>query len=153
MVTVNSAPVQPAKEMPAFRLRDFDGRVLDSDSLEPSAGVLVVFMCNHCPYVKHIADGLGVLAKHLADMGIRTIGINSNDATRYPEDDADHMREEAEAHSYPFPYLIDSEQDVALAFGAVCTPDFFRFDGSRRLYCRGQMDGSRPGNHVSVTGN
>jgi peroxiredoxin len=152
MAVVTSAPVQPAMEMPAFRLRDFDGQVTDSGVLGPAAGILVVFMCNHCPYVKHIADGLSTLAGDLAEMGIATIGINSNDPARVPEDDAEHMRENARAHAYRFPYLIDAGQDVARAFGAVCTPDFFLFDGSRRLYYRGQMDGSRPGKPEPVTG-
>src|SRR5271170_7986679 len=102
-------------------------------------------MCNHCPYVQYIADGLSVLADDLASMDVSTVAINSNDPARYPEDDAEHMREAARLHAYTFPYLIDIEQDVARAFGAVCTPDFFLFDGSRRLYYRGQMDSSRPG--------
>jgi peroxiredoxin len=144
--------VQPGIAMPHFRLPDTAGHVHDSADLVGARGTLVVFLCVHCPYVQHIADALAALADDLTPLGITTVGINSNDTTRYPQDDAAHMRDQAIRHGFRFPYLIDTDQTVARAFDAVCTPDFHLHDAQGGLYYRGQMDDSRPGNDLPVTG-
>ncbi|MFP4181094.1 MAG: thioredoxin family protein [Thiohalospira sp.] len=115
-------------------------------------GLLVVFMCNHCPYVKHLRDALIAWARDYAPRGIATVAISSNDADNYPDDAPGKMAEEARGFEYPFPYLFDEDQSVAKAYRAACTPDFFLFDGERRLFYRGQFDRARPGNEEPVTG-
>lgn len=152
MVKTHSSPADLGWLMPDFRLPDFDGRDHNSSDMIGANGVLVVFLCNHCPYVKHIGEGLARLAEDLRFSGVSTIGINSNDATRQPEDDAEGMREAAALYGYRFPYLVDATQHVARTFGAVCTPDFYLFDQKYRLFYRGQMDDSRPRNGLVVTG-
>jgi len=106
--------------------------------------VVVVFMCNHCPYVKTIEKRLLVLANEMQPKGVQFIGICSNDAERYPEDSFDNMRDRALSRAYPFPYLHDESQEIAQAYSAVCTPDFFVFDGDRKLCYRGRLDDGRP---------
>lgn len=138
--------------LPAFALHDCAGKHHTDLDFEGTAALLVAFLCPHCPYVKHIRSELARFAADYASRGLAVIGINSNDATAYPEDDAEGMRREATDAGYPFPYLIDETQDVARAFQAACTPDFFLFDRDRRLVYRGQFDGSRPGKPVPVTG-
>jgi thiol-disulfide isomerase/thioredoxin len=108
--------------------------------------VLVAFICNHCPYVKHIRKALAQLGKDLQAKGVAMIGINSNDAVAYPDDSPARMKEEKASVGYTFPYLYDESQEVAKAYHAACTPDFFVFDKNRKLVYRGQMDSSRPGN-------
>lgn len=115
-------------------------------------GLVVVFMCNHCPFVKHIAPELALTAMDFAERGIAVVGINSNDAASHPADAPERMAEEVAARGYHFPYLFDADQSVARAYRAACTPDFYLFDGARRLVYRGQFDGARPGNQVPVTG-
>jgi peroxiredoxin len=115
-------------------------------------GLLVVFMCNHCPYVKHLRDGLVAWARDYAPRGIATVAISSNDVDNYPDDAPEKMAEEARTYEYPFPYLFDEGQSVARAYRAACTPDFFLFDGEQRLFYRGQFDQARPGNEAPVTG-
>lgn len=107
--------------------------------------VLVAFLCNHCPYVVHVADALGEVTNELADLGIATFGVMSNDWTTHPDDAPEHMGAFALAHRWSFPYLVDEDQSVARAYRAACTPDFFLFDADHRLAYRGQMDASRPG--------
>jgi thiol-disulfide isomerase/thioredoxin len=109
-------------------------------------------MCNHCPYVRHISHGLASFAREFVPKGLAVVGINANDATRYPDDSYEAMVREKARIGYPFPYLHDETQDVARAYGAVCTPDFFLFDADRRLVYRGQFDDSRPGNDRPITG-
>jgi thiol-disulfide isomerase/thioredoxin len=109
-------------------------------------------MCNHCPYVKHVAAGLAQLAREYQARGVAVVGINSNDWHEYPDDSPDKMREEIRIRGYTFPYLADETQEVAKAYSAACTPDFFLFDKDRKLVYRGQMDSSRPGNDIPVTG-
>jgi thiol-disulfide isomerase/thioredoxin len=137
--------------MPAFSLYDPDGQLLESPSLTGKP-LLVAFICNHCPYVQHIADGLSAFANDYQARGLAVIAINSNDYHQYPADAPDRMREEALARHYTFPYLVDETQLVARAFMAACTPDFFLYDRNHRLAYRGQFDGSRPGNDTPVTG-
>ena len=112
----------------------------------------VIFMCNHCPFVKHIADGLAELARDYLCEGVAVVGINANDVENYPDDSPQKMAEEVKTRGYTFPYLFDETQAVAKAYRASCTPDFFVFDLDRRLVYRGQMDDSRPGNGEPVTG-
>ena len=124
-------------------LADFDGAPL---------ALLVAFLCNHCPYVKHIADHFAAVAADFQMDGAAVVGINSNDVTTHPEDDTDNMKHEVEWRGYTFPYLFDETQEVAKAYRAACTPDFFLFDADRRLAYRGQFDSSRPGSEEIVTG-
>jgi peroxiredoxin len=113
--------------------------------------LVVTFICNHCPYVKHVAAGLAALGRDLNDQGVAMVAISSNDVVTYPQDGPDEMVAEARRHGWTFPYLYDETQDVARAFSAACTPDTFVFDGERRLVYRGQLDNSRPGNDLPVT--
>jgi hypothetical protein len=113
---------------------------------------LVIFLCNHCPYVKHIGDVLADLCGEYMKRGVAVVGINSNDFVAHPEDHPDKMAQATRQLGYPFPYLIDEDQSVAKAYRAACTPDFFLYDAKRALAYRGQMDASRPGNSVPVTG-
>jgi thiol-disulfide isomerase/thioredoxin len=114
--------------------------------------LLVLFICNHCPYVIHISKRLGELATQWQQQGVQVVGINSNDAVAYPEDAPGKMPAEAWRAGYSFPYLFDEEQSVAKAFNAVCTPDIFLFDGAGELFYHGQFDASRPKNSLPVTG-
>jgi peroxiredoxin len=114
--------------------------------------LLVIFMCNHCPFVKHVAAGLAALACEYQPRGVAIVGINSNDVVAHPDDAPDKMRGEAKTRGYTFAYLYDETQSVAKAYRAACTPDFFLFDGQRKLVYRGQLDASRPDNGIAVTG-
>ena len=137
---------------PDFRLPDTDGRPVSLDDFREAPALLVAFICNHCPYVKHIRHELARLAEEYRRKGVAVVGINSNDAANYPDDRPEMMvREKAEV-GYTFPYLYDETQAVARAYEAACTPDFYVFDEGRKLVYRGQLDGSRPGNPTPVTG-
>ena len=137
---------------PEFRLPDTDGKLVSLDDFRDSPALLVGFICNHCPYVKHIRHELAKLAREYQQKGVAVVGINSNDAVHYPDDSPEMMvREKAEV-GYTFPYLYDESQAAARAYRAACTPDFYVFDRDRKLVYRGQLDGSRPGNPVPVTG-
>ena len=114
--------------------------------------LLVIFMCNHCPFVKHIREGLVRFAREYQARGLAIVAISANDVANHPNDSPAKMAEDARAFGYPFPYLYDETQAVAQAYRAACTPDFFLFDAGRTLVYRGQFDGSRPGNNVPVTG-
>lgn len=114
--------------------------------------LVVIFMCNHCPYVKHIRDGLVRFARDYAGKGVGVVAISANDVETHPDDSPGRMTAEAQQFGYPFPYLYDETQEVAKTYHAACTPDFFVFDGARRLAYRGQFDDSRPGNDRPVTG-
>jgi peroxiredoxin len=137
---------------PAFELPDPSGRGFALAGFDGSPALLVAFISNHCPFVKHVRAGLASLAAEYQKRGVAVVAIASNDAQAYPEDGPEGMAVEAKAAGYTFPYLFDETQQVAKAYGAACTPDFFLFDRERRLFYRGQMDGSRPGNGVPVTG-
>jgi peroxiredoxin len=129
-------------QAPAFRLLATDGKTYTLDELRGPKGTLIVFICNHCPYVQAILDRLIRDAKDLAALGVATVAISSNDVSTYPEDSFERMAEVAAAHGFPFPYLYDESQDVARRFGAVCTPDFFGFDADLGLQYRGRLDAS-----------
>jgi peroxiredoxin len=137
---------------PGFRLPDFDGHVYALDDFRGSPALLVAFICNHCPFVKHIRGEFAAFAREYAARGLAVVAINSNDLETYPQDGPDAMRREAAELGYGFPYLVDESQAVARAYRAACTPDFFLFDAQRRLVYRGQFDDSRPGNGRPVTG-
>jgi thiol-disulfide isomerase/thioredoxin len=122
------------------------------NDFKSAPALLVAFICNHCPYVKHIRTGLAEFARQYQAKGLAIVGINSNDVDEYPEDGPEQMATEAQAAGYTFPYLYDATQAVAKAYRAACTPDFFLFDGNQRLVYRGQFDESRPGNNAPVTG-
>jgi peroxiredoxin len=126
-----------------FLLPATDGREYSLDDIKGPNGALVVFICNHCPYVKAVIDRLVRDAAELAGLGIGTAAISSNDAVAYPEDSFDNMKRFAAEHRLPFPYLYDESQDVARVYGAVCTPDFFGFNADLELQYRGRLDESR----------
>jgi peroxiredoxin len=137
---------------PEFTLPDPSGRLVSLADAAGAPGVLVVFLCNHCPYVKHIADQLATVTGVLLDRGVAVFGISSNDVDAYPDDSPERMAEEVDLRGYRFPYLYDESQAVARAYAAACTPDFFLFDGDLHLAYRGQFDGSRPSNGEPITG-
>jgi len=138
--------------MPDFSIPDADGRMQSSAELRGPRGTLVIFLCNHCPFVVHVAEELGRLGKHCLEQGVGVIGINSNDFEKYPADAPAMMPAFAAAHGITFPYLVDESQCVARSFDAACTPDTFLYDTAGELVYRGQLDDSRPDNGVAVTG-
>jgi peroxiredoxin len=137
---------------PDFSLPNIDGRTVSLADVADAPALLIVFMCNHCPYVKHVAEGLAGLARDYQSRGVAVVGISSNDVAAHPDDSPEKMKAEAAQRGYSFPYLFDEDQSVAKAYRAACTPDFYAFDRQRRLAYRGQMDSSRPGNGQPVTG-
>ena len=137
---------------PDFRLPDIYGNLVSRSDFRNRPGLLVVFMCNHCPYVIHLRSALAQLAREYMPRGIAMVGINANDVARYAADSPAKMAAEAKATGYIFPYLYDETQAVAKAYRAACTPDFFLFDAAEKLVYRGQFDDSRPGNGLPVTG-
>jgi peroxiredoxin len=152
MVKTASTMKKLGTPAPDFKLLNVDGRIVGLHDFDDQPALLVIFMCNHCPFVKHIADGLTRLGQDYLPRGAAIVGINSNDPATHPEDSPERMVHEADQRGYPFPYLFDEGQHVAKAYGAACTPDFFLYDKSRKLVYRGQLDGSRPGNNIPVTG-
>lgn len=139
--------------LPTFSLPDtVSGRIVSSSSAAGAPATLIAFICNHCPYVVHVRDSLVTLANEFIRQGVWVAAISSNDAGAYPQDGPDRMREDALRFGYPFPYLYDESQQVARAFEAACTPDFFAFDAGHELAYRGQFDDSRPSNGRPVTG-
>lgn len=151
MVLTPSAMVALGTPAPDFALPDTEGRIV---SRKDHAGkpLLVIFLCNHCPYVKHVANDLAVLTRKYMDKGVAVVGISSNDVANYPDDSPAMMKLEHKHRGYAFPYLYDESQAVARAYRAECTPDFFLYDAQHRLVYRGQMDDSRPKNGKPVTG-
>jgi peroxiredoxin len=141
-----------AAAAPDFALPDPDGKTHFLADFAGRKALLVAFICNHCPYVKHVAPALAQLAKEYQEKGVGVVGINSNDFENYPDDSPPKMKAEIAERGYTFPYLVDQSQQVAKAYRAACTPDFFLFDAQRKLVYRGQMDDSRPGNNLPVTG-
>jgi peroxiredoxin len=137
---------------PDFHLPDATGRLVSRDDFAASPALLVMFLCNHCPYVKHVAEEVVRLSREYQARGVGIVAISSNDIAQYPEDGPDRMAQVAAAMGFTVPYLYDETQEVAKAYRAACTPDFFLFDAGRRLVYRGQLDGARPGNGVPVSG-
>lgn len=134
-----------------FALPDIDGETVSLSTYQGEP-LLVMFICNHCPFVKHIRAGLASFAYEYTRKGLSIVAINSNDVDNYPDDSPEMMMKEASDAGYVFPYLFDESQKIAKAYGAACTPDFFLYDREHRLAYRGQFDASRPGNDVIVTG-
>ncbi|WP_346837518.1 thioredoxin family protein [Microbulbifer sp. SAOS-129_SWC] len=151
MALTPSAMIPLGSPLPEFSLPDANGEPVSSEQFAGKP-LLVMFICNHCPFVKHIAAGLTEFAEQYLAAGLGIVAINSNDFTSYPEDSPAKMRDEIAARGYRFPYLLDESQQVAQAFDATCTPDFFLFDAAGNLAYRGQFDDSRPGNNVAVSG-
>ena len=138
---------------PAFELPDVvSGKTISSETLAVGKPVLVMFICPHCPYVKHIQAGLALMAKDYARSELAIVAISSNDVAQYPEDGPEGLRSMARHLGFEFPYCYDETQETAKAYTAACTPDFFLFGPKHQLDYRGQFDGSRPGNNVTVTG-
>lgn len=152
MVRVNSTMLPLGTRAEPFALPDTDGRTVSLADFQRAPALLVMFICNHCPYVKHVRSKLAELTREYQNKGVAIVGINSNDADAYPDDSPEAMKREVAEAGYVFPYLYDATQEVAKAYQASCTPDFFLFDGNRRLVYRGQLDDSRPGNDKPVTG-
>lgn len=151
-VTPSTMELELGATASLFNLPDTEGGKVCLDDFWSSRALLVVFLSNHCPFVKHLRSALAEFAREYEPRGLSVVGIGSNDAERYPQDGPEGMRREKEAVGYPFPYLHDETQEVAQAYRAACTPDFFLFDADRKLVYRGQFDDSRPGNGVPVTG-
>ncbi len=138
---------------PSFRLPDtVTDQWFELDQLVGEQATVIIFLCNHCPYVIHVNPQIVQIANDYRQRGVNFIGISSNDVDKYPDDAPDKMREHAQQVGYPFPYLYDESQAVAKAYDAACTPDFYVFDRERRLYYRGRIDGSRPKNDLPLTG-
>lgn len=153
MVRTESMMLELGTQAPDFRLPEpATGQMVSLADFNEAPALLVIFMCNHCPYVKHIGSTLAEFAQEYQPKGLAIVGISANDALNYPDDSPEKMAEEVKARGYVFPYVYDESQAVAKAYEAACTPDFFLFDGSRKLVYRGQFDDSRPGNDLPVTG-
>lgn len=154
MSSTPSTMMDLGTQAPDFKLFDtVNNQLVSLDDFDNAKGLLVVFMCNHCPYVKHILGEFVVAARDLQQKGIGVVAISSNDVENYPDDSPVKMAALAREQQFSFPYLYDGTQDVAKAYGAACTPDFFLFDENDELVYRGQFDDSRPGNEEPVTGN
>jgi peroxiredoxin len=139
-------------EAPDFSLPDTDGRIVSRDDFAGEPALLVLFLCNHCPFVKHVRHELARIGNEYGPRGVGIVAISSNDVVHYPQDGPEQMKIEKASAGYPFPYLYDETQSVARAFRAACTPDIFLFDRTRRLVYRGQLDDSRPSTAKPVTG-
>jgi peroxiredoxin len=139
-------------QAPDFALPDADGKPVRLADFKDAPALLVVFICNHCPYVQHVRYAVADLAREYQKKGVAVVAINSNDVTNYPADSPAMMKEEAKLVGYTFPYLIDETQEVAKAYMAACTPEFYVFDKQRQLVYHGRLDGSSPGNNVPTTG-
>jgi peroxiredoxin len=148
-----SKMVALGSKAPDFTLPDtVSGRSVKLEDFADAPALLVAFLCNHCPYVKHLLDGFVSFAREYAPRGLAVVAISANDAQAYPDDAPPEMAKLARSKHFPFPYLHDESQSVATAYDAACTPDFFLFDGNRRLAYRGQFDSSRPRGTAAVTG-
>jgi len=152
MVRTASTMLPLGTEAPDFSLPDTEGKTVSLADVKSDQALLVIFMCNHCPYVKHVADGLKKLTDEYLSKGVSVVAISSNDADNYPDDSPEQMAKEKAERGYGFPYLYDADQSVARAYAAACTPDFYVFDGDGKLAYRGQMDSSRPKSDIPVTG-
>jgi peroxiredoxin len=152
MALTESSMLALGVKAPAFSLPDFAGQLHDLAEFQQSPALVVAFICNHCPYVKHVRLGFAQFAREYQARGVAVVGIMSNDLGSHPQDGPEGMRAEATEAGYTFPYLLDRTQDVARTFRAACTPDFYLFDKARQLVYRGQFDDSRPGNGKPVTG-
>jgi peroxiredoxin len=152
MVAVHSTMLPLGTKAPEFRLPDPSGKMFSLADFQGNRALAVMFICNHCPFVKHIRGGLAQIARDFQPRHVAFVAISSNDVANYPADSPAKMAAEAKAAGYTFPYLYDETQGVARSYHAACTPDFYLFDEDQRLVYRGQFDDSRPGNGIPVTG-
>ncbi len=152
MAETPSTMLELGTRAPEFSLRDTDGRLVALADFEGKKALLVMFLCNHCPFVKHVQAELARIGRDYQPLGVAVVAISSNDVGQYPDDGPAAMAQEKQRAGYTFPYLFDDTQEVAKAYRAACTPDLFLFDGQQKLVYRGQLDDSRPGNKVPVTG-
>ncbi len=152
MVRTPSTMLPLGTEAEDFSLTNIDGRTLSFADVAGERGTVLMFICNHCPFVKHVANELAAIGYEYMPKGVGMVAINSNDVSAHPADSPEQMIHESEQRGYSFPYLFDETQEVAKAYGAACTPDFYLFDGNHKLVYRGQLDGSRPDSGVPVTG-
>jgi len=152
MALTPSTMLELGTEAPDFSLPDTENKLVRLSEVKGKKPFLVMFICNHCPYVKHIGHELSGLMREFQEKGVAVFGINSNDTVTYPEDSPEKMVLEKKRLNYTFPYLVDASQETAKAYRAACTPDFFLFDKAGKLIYRGQFDESRPGNKIPVTG-
>jgi peroxiredoxin len=152
MAATNSTMLPLGTQAPDFRLPDTNGKLVSLADFTGAPALAVIFICNHCPYVKHIRGALAQLGRDYLPRRVALVGISANDANNYPDDSPAEMAKEAKSAGYLFPYLYDETQEVAKAYRAACTPDLYLFDQQQRLAYRGQFDDSRPGNGLPVTG-
>ncbi|MBW3666011.1 MAG: thioredoxin family protein [Actinobacteria bacterium] len=152
MALTESEMLELGTQAPDFSLPDTDGRTVSRSDFSDAEALAVLFICNHCPYVKHIREELARFARDYAGSDLGIVAISSNDIDQYPSDSPVAMKEEAKTYGYTFPYLFDEDQSVAKSYTAMCTPDFFLFGPDRKLVYRGRFDESRPDSGVPVTG-
>jgi peroxiredoxin len=152
MVKTASTMLPLGSAAPDFSLRNVDGQMVSLADFQDAPALVVMFICNHCPFVKHLAADLARFGQDYLGQGVAVVAINSNDTAAYPEDSPEQMIHEVENRGYTFPYLFDENQSVAKQYRAACTPDFYVFDSNQRLVYRGQFDSSRPGSGIPVTG-
>ncbi|HXV29668.1 MAG TPA: thioredoxin family protein [Sinorhizobium sp.] len=152
MPTTTSGGMELGAVAPDFSLPDPKGNIHKLSAVADAKALLVVFMCNHCPYVKHLKRAMVEFASAYRPRGLAMFAINANDWSKYPDDSPARMQADVDSFGYPFPYLVDESQAVAKAYGAVCTPEFFLFDGGKKLTYHGRFDDSTPGNGKPVTG-
>lgn len=152
MSVTPSTMIELGTKAPDFALPDTRGNEVSLEDFDEAELIVVVFMCNHCPFVKHVRQEIINVANDYKDKGVEFVAINSNDVENHPEDSPKQMALEAEKYNYPFPYLYDESQEVAKKYRAACTPDFYVFDKDRKLVYRGQLDDSRPGNDEPING-
>ena len=153
MAAIESTMLELGTIAPDFTLKNaVDGTEVSLSEYERAKGLLVIFMSNHCPFVKHVRQGIIEVTKEYQEKGVEPVAVMSNNVESHPDDHPERMKEEAEKYDYPFPYLYDETQEVAKAYKAACTPDFFLFDRQFKLFYRGQLDDARPGNNKPVNG-
>jgi len=153
MVKTASTMLELGVQAPDFSLLNaVNGKTVSLSDFAGAPALVVIFMCNHCPFVKHLADPLAAFAKEYQAKGVAVVGISSNEIENFPQDGPQEMAAEAKARGYSFPYLFDETQEVAQAYHAACTPDFYLFDGKLKLVYRGQFDDSRPNSGIKITG-
>jgi len=152
MVRTASTMLELSTQLPSFSLPDIDGSIVSPDDFHDAPALLIIFMCNHCPFVKYIIGPIVDLISQYQEESVAVIAISSNDVEEYPEDAPQLMKQLAQSEQFTFPYLYDETQQTAKDFHAACTPDFFLFDKDRKLVYRGQLDDSRPSNGIPITG-
>ncbi|MGD2134594.1 MAG: thioredoxin family protein [Gemmatimonadales bacterium] len=154
MVATPSTMLELGTKVPDFSLRNaVDDHTVTPADFDDRDGLLVMFICNHCPYVKHVLSEITAIASEYQPKGVGVVAINANDIEAYPQDGPEHMKQLAGSEGWTFPFLLDEDQEVAKKFRAACTPDFYLFDGDHRLVYRGQLDDSRPDSGIPLTGN